>query len=57
MKPIRTAADCLAVLELADIRNLLNEGELRRDSVVKEILTAAADGKNYTTRFNVLAIQ
>jgi len=57
VKPIRTAADCLAVLELADIRNLLNEGELRRDSVVKEILTAAADGKNYTTRFNVLAIQ
>ena len=33
------------------IRNAFAEGELRADSVVKEFLTTAADGKNYTTKF------
>jgi len=33
------------------IRNVFAEGELRPDSVVKEFLTTAADGKNYQTRF------
>ncbi len=32
------------------IRNVLKEGELRADSVVKDFLTTAADGKNYRTR-------
>jgi hypothetical protein len=31
------------------IRNIFNEGELAQDSVVKEYLTTAADGKNYST--------
>jgi hypothetical protein len=33
------------------IQNIFAEGELREDSVVKESLTTAADGKGYTTRF------
>ena len=33
------------------IRNLFEENELQQDSVVKEFLTTAADGKNYQTRF------
>lgn len=33
------------------IRNIFDEGELRADSVVKDSLTTAADGKNYPTRF------
>ena len=33
------------------IRNVFKEGELQPDSVVKEFLTTAADGKNYRTRF------
>ena len=33
------------------IRNIFQEGELRQDSVVKEFLTTAADGKKYQTRF------
>ncbi len=32
------------------IRNILKEGELSADSVVKESLTTAADGKNYRTQ-------
>ena len=32
------------------IRNILNEGELDEDSVVKEYLTTAADGKNYRVK-------
>ena len=32
------------------IRNTFSEGELREDSVVKESLTTAADGKNYATK-------
>lgn len=32
------------------IQNVLDEGELPEDSVVKEYLTTAADGKSYTTR-------
>lgn len=32
------------------IRNLFAEGELQADSVIKEFLTTAADGKNYTTQ-------
>ncbi len=33
------------------VRNLFSEGELAADSVVKEFLTTAADGKNYRTKF------
>jgi hypothetical protein len=33
------------------IRNTFKEGELIEDSVVKEILTTAADGKKYKTKF------
>jgi hypothetical protein len=33
------------------IRNVFAEGELLADSVVKESLTTAADGKNYAKRF------
>jgi hypothetical protein len=33
------------------IKNTFSEGELREDSVVKESLTTAADGKNYATKF------
>jgi hypothetical protein len=33
------------------IRNLFKERELQPDSVVKEFLTTAADGKDYHTRF------
>lgn len=32
------------------LRNIFNEGELEEDSVVKESLTTAADGKNYRTK-------
>ena len=31
-------------------KNIIQEGELRADSVVKESLTTAADGKNYSTK-------
>jgi hypothetical protein len=30
-------------------KNIMEEGELRADSVVKDSLTTAADGKNYRT--------
>lgn len=33
------------------IQNVFSEGELPQDSVVKESLTTAADGKNYATKF------
>ena len=33
------------------IRNVFAEGELHADSVIKEFLTTAADGKNYTTKY------
>ncbi len=33
------------------INNIFNEGELQRDSVVKEYLTTASDGKRYKTNF------
>ena len=33
------------------IRNVFAEGELPPDSVIKEFLTTAADGKNYRTKF------
>ena len=33
------------------IHNIFAEGELREDSVVKESLTTAADGKKYATNF------
>ncbi|MBU4200033.1 MAG: virulence RhuM family protein [Verrucomicrobia bacterium] len=33
------------------IQNIFSEGELREDSVVKEHLTTAVDGKNYQTGF------
>jgi hypothetical protein len=33
------------------IRNIYSDKELRQDSVVKEFLTTAADGKKYKTRF------
>ncbi len=32
------------------IRNILSEGELEEDSVVKDSLTTAADGKHYRTK-------
>jgi hypothetical protein len=33
------------------IRNIFAEGELHEDSVVKESLTTAADGKNHASQF------
>lgn len=33
------------------IKNILVEDELKEDSVVKEYLTTASDGKNYQTKF------
>ncbi|MDD5048227.1 MAG: RhuM family protein, partial [Methanoregulaceae archaeon] len=33
------------------IRNIFDEGELQPDSVVKDYLTTAADGKRYHTKF------
>ncbi|MBO5478842.1 MAG: virulence RhuM family protein [Clostridia bacterium] len=33
------------------IQNIFKEGELEENSVVKESLTTAKDGKNYKTRF------
>ena len=33
------------------INNIFNEGELHRNSVVKEYLTTASDGKKYNTKF------
>ena len=33
------------------IKNILDEGELQHNSVVKDFLTTAADGKNYTTNY------
>ena len=33
------------------VRNLFREGELSEDSVVKDSLTTAADGKNYRTKY------
>jgi len=33
------------------LRNVFAEGELQADSVIKEFLTTAADGKNYATKF------
>ena len=33
------------------IKNIFEEGELIEDSVVKDFLTTAADGKNYNTKF------
>ena len=36
------------------IRNIFQEGELDQDSVVKEYLTTASDGKNYRTKYDNL---
>jgi hypothetical protein len=33
------------------IKNIFEEGELKENSVVKEYLTTAADGKNYRTKY------
>jgi len=33
------------------IQNIFEEGELAEDSVVKDYLTTASDGKNYQTKF------
>ena len=33
------------------INNIFKEGELKKDSVVKESLTTASDGKNYRTKY------
>ena len=38
------------------VRNIFAEGELQAGSVVKEFLTTAADGKNYTTKFHNLDV-
>jgi hypothetical protein len=35
-------------------KNVFAEGELTQDSVVKEYLTTAADGKKYSTQFCIL---
>ena len=32
------------------IKNIFDEGELRADSVIKDFLITAADGKNYRTK-------
>ena len=36
------------------IRNIFQDGELDEDSVVKEYLTTASDGKNYRTKYDNL---
>lgn len=33
------------------IKNIFEEGELQVNSVVKDFLTTAADGKNYSTKY------
>jgi hypothetical protein len=33
------------------LKNIFKEGELQTDSVVKDFLTTAADGKKYKTKF------
>jgi hypothetical protein len=33
------------------LRNVFAEGELQADSVIKEFLTTAADGKSYQTKY------
>lgn len=33
------------------LSNIFSEGELSQESVVKEILTTASDGKNYPTQY------
>lgn len=38
------------------VRNILSEGELEEESVVKDSLTTAADGKRYRTMFYSLAM-
>ncbi|WP_197477570.1 virulence RhuM family protein, partial [Alcanivorax sp. HI0044] len=38
------------------IRNILNDKELPEDSVVKESLTTAADGKNYRVKWYSLPL-
>ena len=39
------------------LKNIFSEGELEEESVVKEYLTTAADGKNYRTKmYNLEAI-
>ena len=38
------------------INNILKEGELAADSVVKESLTTASDGKKYKTKFYALDV-
>ena len=38
------------------IANVLKEGELQRNSVIKNYLTTAADGKNYEVAFYSLEI-
>ena len=38
------------------INNIFKEGELQRNSVVKEYLTTAADGKKYKTKFYSLDV-
>ena len=38
------------------VNNIFNEGELLRNSVVKECLTTASDGKNYLTKYYNLEV-
>lgn len=33
------------------LKNIFNSGELNKDSVIKDFLTTASDGKNYQTKF------
>lgn len=38
------------------IKNIFDEGELQQNSVVKDFLTTAADGKNYATKYYSLEL-
>jgi hypothetical protein len=38
------------------LKNVFAEGELTQDSVVKEYLTTAADGKKYSTQWSAQSI-
>jgi hypothetical protein len=47
----RKGGGCVGRNVSLHIQNVFSEGELPQDSVVKESLTTAADGKNYATKF------
>mgnify|MGYP000646541385 CR=1 FL=1 len=39
------------------IKNIFDEGEQDKDSVVKEYLTTAADGKNYNKKIKIIVLK